>query len=43
MMSPRDYVKPTVTKVEVQPEESVILPCKPMPMECGKVSTIYGS
>ena len=43
MESPREYVKPTVTKVEVQPDESVILPCKPMPMECSKVMTTYGS
>ena len=43
MKSPREYVKPTVTKVEVQPDESVILPCKPMAIECSKMATIYGS
>jgi len=29
MKSQREYVKPTVTKVAVQPDESVIVACKP--------------
>jgi len=36
MKDRRDYVKPTVTKVEVQPDESVMKNCKAAP-ECLKI------
>jgi len=43
MKDRREYAKPTVTKVEVQPDESVMVPCKPDMGTCFKVMTWYGS
>ncbi len=43
MKSPREYTKPTVTKVEVQPDESVVKACKPFAIECSKIASTYGS
>jgi len=36
-------VKPTVTRIDVQPDESVIKFCKPDFAACGKFVSIYGS
>ncbi len=43
MTESREYAKPTVTKVEVQPDESIIKACKPDLPLCKKALETFGS
>ncbi len=39
----KSYAKPTVTKVDVQPDESIVKACKPDLSACKKVLKSFGS
>lgn len=43
MKERRHYQKPTVTRVDVQPDESIIKVCKANGESCYKLLVIFGS